>query len=412
MKKLFLLLILMFCLGLCLAQDTAYEEYNNYSEDEAEIIAYSPREIISLSRTTNLNAAIRALEVISLQFENKKIVNISTNNNPIGFPINQMYWKDALALLAKVNGFDLEERPGAYMVSDKVATTLTNASGETIGPGGTGEQEITPRTKQVRISSIFFKADKTLSRDIGIDWSSLMRGNVNANVNFSGADQVSDDIFNASISHNFQTGDVVIQVDALLRILEQYQKGSIVARPTVTVLSGKKGFIQVGQDFSVKSLDDAGNTTEQFFTTGIILDVTPKVMKSDGYEAINLEVMVEKSSAVPGNVSTVINKSLSTTSVFLFDGEETVIGGLFDTDNNMTRSGVPFLKDLPWWVFGLRYLFGYNSTTTITNEMIIILKAEIVDSLEDRMMEDQPLKEKLDDEKIKFDEAKKLFDIK
>ncbi|MBC8383885.1 MAG: type II and III secretion system protein [Candidatus Cloacimonetes bacterium] len=412
MKKLFFLLILMLCSGLCLAQGTYQDQYQESDEEEyePEVIEYSPREIISISRTTNLVAAIRALEVISLQFENKKIVNISTNNNPIGFPINQMYWKDALKLLAKVNDFNLEERPGAYIVSDESAYKSMDQSG--IPGTGMVSEIVTPRTKQVRISSIFFKTDKTLSRDIGIDWSTLLRGNVNANVNFSGANKVSDDIFKASITHNFQSGDVIIQLNALLRILEQYQKGSVVARPTVTVISGKKGYIQVGQDFSVKSLDDAGNTTEQFFTTGIILDVTPRVIYIDDLEAINLEVMVEKSSAVPGAVSTVINKSQSTTNVILFNGEETVIGGLFDTDRQSTRAGVPFLKDLPWWVFGLRYIFGYNSWSSITNEMIIILKAELVDNLENRMVEDKPVKDELDNEKIEFDKAKELFDYK
>ncbi|MDO9577088.1 MAG: type II and III secretion system protein [Candidatus Cloacimonadales bacterium] len=412
MKKLFFLLILMLCSGLCLSQGTYQDQYQEFDEEEyePEVNEYSPREIISISRTTNLVAAIRALEVISLQFENKKIVNISTNNNPIGFPINQMYWKDALKLLAKVNGFNLEERPGAYIVSDESAYKSMDQSG--IPGTGMVSEIVTPRTKQVRISSIFFKTDKTLSRDIGIDWSTLLRGNVNANVNFSGANKVSDDIFKASLTHNFQSGDVIIQLNALLRILEQYQKGSVVARPTVTVISGKKGYIQVGQDFSVKSLDDAGNTTEQFFTTGIILDVTPRVITIDDLEAINLEVMVEKSSALPGAVSTVINKSQSTTNVILFNGEETVIGGLFDTDRQSTRAGIPFLKDLPWWVFGLRYIFGYNSWSSITNEMIIVLKAEIVDNLEDRIIEGKPLKDEMDNEKNEFEKAKEIFDYK
>ena len=410
MKKLFLILILLAGAGLAYTQ-LLEEEYIDYDDTETEVIQYSPLEIISISRTTNLVAALRALEVISMQFENKKIVNLSSSNKPIGFPINQMYWKDALQMLAKIMGFELEERPGAYIVSDFIALKGKDATG--LFPGTEAAEEIiTPKTKQVRISSIFFKTDKTLSRDIGIDWSTLLRGTVNANVNFKGANKVSEDIFSASISHNFQSGDVLIQLSTLLRILEQYQKGSVVARPTVTVISGKKGFIQVGQDFSVKTLDDAGNTTEQFFTTGIILDVTPRVINVEEEEAIHLDVKVEKSSVVPGNVSTVINKSQSTTNVLLFNGEETVIGGLYDTDKQSTRAGVPFLKDLPWWIFGLRYIFGYNSWSTNTNEMIIILKAEIVDNLEDRKQGEKTIRQNLDNEKTEFDKAKELFDMK
>jgi type IV pilus assembly protein PilQ len=418
MKRSIFLLFFLLCLGLLFSQsdyeeftDSEYNDYLNRDEQEEyepEVIEYSPREIISISRNTNLVAAIKALEVISLQFENKKIVNMSTNNSPIEFPINQMYWKDALELLTKINGLVLEERPGAYIVSDQSALQAYDSEGNITGTGTTADM-ISPHTKQVRISSIFFKTDKTLSRDIGIDWSTLMRGTVNANVNFTGANKVSEDIFNASITHNIQSGDVSIQLDVLLRILEQYQKGSVVARPSVTVISGKKGFIQVGQDFSVKSLDDAGNTTEQFFSTGIILDVTPNVINFEGSEAINLDVRVEKSSAVPGDVSTIIDKSQSSTNVILFDGEETVIGGLFDTDRQTTRAGVPFLKDLPWWVFGLRYIFGYNSWSSTTNEMIIILKAELIDNLEDRKLKDTTIQQGFEKERQDFEKAKELM---
>ena len=237
-------------------------------------------------------------------------------------------------------------------------------------------------------------------------------GNVNASVNFNSADKVSDDIFSAATSRNINAGNVNIQLDVLLRILEQYQKGTIVARPNITVLSSKKGYIQVGQDFSVKTLDDAGNVTEEFFETGIILEVTPNILDANGQEAIYLVVKVEKSDAVPGDVSTLVNKSKSTTDVLLFDGEETVIGGLYDTDRRTSRAGIPVLKDLPWWIFGLRYLFGYNSYDVSTSEMIVILKAEIVDPLDERLKKKTTIKEQIGEKKIEFEKAKSYFDIK
>lgn len=372
---------------------------------EEDVITYQPEELISISRNTNLVAALRAIEVISLQFENKKIVTTSANNESLGIPINKLYWKDALELIVRLHELDLEERPGSYMVTDPVIK-------ETVGTtsGGVSLEGITPLSKQVRISSIFFKTDKTLSRDIGIDWSTLFGGDVNAVVNFQGANSVSDDIFNAATSYNMQTGNVNIQLDVLLRILEQYQKGSVVARPSVTVLSGKNGTIQVGQDFSVKALDDAGNTTESFYSTGIILNVTPTIIEQDGEEAIFLSAAVEKSSASPGTVTTIIDKSSSSTDVLLFDGEETVIGGLYDTDRQTVRAGVPFLKDLPWWIFGLRYIFGYNSYSVVTNEMIIILKAEVIDPVSERKEKIKTLEDQIQQENDSFEKAKKVFE--
>jgi len=37
----------------------------------------------------------------------------------------------------------------------------------------------------------------------------------------------------------------------------------------------------------------------------------------------------------------------------LYDGEERAIGGLYATVDQETREGIPFLKDLPWWFFGI-----------------------------------------------------------
>ncbi len=395
MKNIIITLFLIFAFVIS-AQVNDERVYNTFSEEE----------LVSISRDTNLAAALRALEVLSLQFENKKIISTSVSNEIVGFPINKVYWKDALELIIRLHNLDLEERPGSFMVTDPVVEEQIAAT----GAAGEVAETITPYHQQVRISSIFFKADKTLSRDIGIDWSTLFGGTVNAYVDFSGASKVSEDIFKAGTNQNFQTGDVTISLDVLLRILEQYQRGSIIAKPSVTVLSGQNGKIQVGQDFSVRSLDDAGNVQETFFSTGIILNVTPLIVEKDGEKAIYMEASVEKSSAVPGDISTIIDKSSSSTKVLLFDGEETVIAGLFDTDKQTSRAGVPFLKDLPWWVFGLRYIFGYNSYAETTNEMIIILKAEIIESLPDRKQHTKPVAEQLKEDKENFEKDKQIFD--
>jgi type IV pilus assembly protein PilQ len=179
-----------------------------------------------------------------------------------------------------------------------------------------------------------------------------------------------------------------IEITTLLNTIESNQVGTIIARPSVVVSSGKSGFIQVGQDVSVKTVDEAGNTTDKFYQTGVIMDVQPTVLNTEfadvDSEAIHLVVSVERSNATPGTVSTVINKSKSTTDVILYNGEETVIGGLFDVDETKERSGIPFLKDLPWWVFGIRYLTGYSKIDKKERELVFIIKAEILDNALDR----------------------------
>ena len=61
------------------------------------------------------------------------------------------------------------------------------------------------------------------------------------------------------------------------------------------------------------------------------------------------------------------------------------IGGLYSTTDQETREGIPFLKDLPWWFLGLRYVFGSESKVRLKSELIILLKAELLQPLRRRI---------------------------
>ena len=387
MKKIILLLLItLLCTSFLEAQ---------WVEDE-----FSYKELVSMGRETPFYEAVRALEVMSIQYEGKKIVNLSKFTGEIGIPIKEVYWKNALFLIINFNDLILEDLPGSYVINDM--TELEEEAAE--GP------EITPSTKQVKISSIFFKADKSILNSIGIDWSTLFNGKVVAAINFSGS-SVAEDVFNASAATKLESGDVTIDINTLFSILESHQVGTVIARPTLIVISGKQGQIQVGQDFSVKKKDEAGNISDEFFETGVIMTVTPTVVEDENGEAIHLVASVQKSSATPGELSTIINKSESDTEVLLYDGEETVIGGLYDTDETISRVGIPILKDLPWWVLGIRYLTGSNRRETNIREMIVIIKAEISKSTHERRNEALNTQQKIEEHRIENEDAKKLFNI-
>jgi type IV pilus assembly protein PilQ len=46
------------------------------------------------------------------------------------------------------------------------------------------------------------------------------------------------------------------------------------------------------------------------------------------------------------------------------------------------------LKDLPGWFFGLRYIFGSETTNVTKQELLIVLRAEVVDPLRARADDD------------------------
>ena len=108
------------------------------------------------------------------------------------------------------------------------------------------------------------------------------------------------------------------------------------------------------------------------------------LVKHNGVDFVNLELKIERSNSSSGEAGLEIKKSLAETSVLLLNGEETEIGGLYVNEESATRDGVPLLKDLPAWFFGLRYLFGYESTNVIKKELLILIRAELLPTLADR----------------------------
>jgi general secretion pathway protein D len=171
----------------------------------------------------------------------------------------------------------------------------------------------------------------------------------------------------------------------LAKMFSSYQLGEILSGPSVIVRSGEEGRIQVGQDFSIRERDFAGNLIDRFYSTGSIVKVTPQVITEQGVPFIHMNVEVERSSVDPQASTTIVNKSKAQTNLLLLDGEESIIGGLYNTESSTIRSGIPFLKDLPWYVFGLRYLFGYNLESSTKKELVILIKAELVPTLQERI---------------------------
>ena len=174
-------------------------------------------------------------------------------------------------------------------------------------------------------------------------------------------------------------------ISAVAKVFSSYELGEVLSGPQLIVRSGEKGRIQVGQDFSIKERDFSGNVLDKFYSTGTIIEVRPQVISEGGVNFVRLIVDVERSSLAPSSSSTIINKTKASTDVLLLDGEETIIGGLYNNETSEVRLGIPVLKDLPWYVFGLRYLFGYNKDEIRKKELIILLKAELVAPLQERI---------------------------
>jgi type IV pilus assembly protein PilQ len=213
-----------------------------------------------------------------------------------------------------------------------------------------------------------------------MDCSTVSGGRVDIKASHLGAGQI--------VSNQFQLGGRAhlgrsLSVEAVLKAFESNNAGEVVAKPQIKVRSGKTGYIQVGSDFSITTADFAGNAITQFYSTGTILTVTPTLIRQENIDFIDLIVEAERSALIDPDRN-LINKTVARTATLLKDGERTAVGGLFGQEVTTTRSGIPYLKNLPSWLLGLRYLFGQDSKQISKTDLVIILKVEIVPSIRQR----------------------------
>lgn len=389
------------------------QEGNEMEITEREFV--SPQELVSLSKDMRFDEAIDLLNEYAQQFAGKFIVDRTNTTKQIGIPVNKIYWKEVLLYIADVQGLQVLDSPRFIEIveyRDEEYSTLDNT------PGEIKEKPLNFQSREVRIKAIFFEGNRRALREIGVDWSTIHNiasrpedlsrvinpgttgggstntrstlsdldfGNQYVEVSSNAAQEVTQNIFNGVINFGEIAGSG-IEVRALFKAFEANNLGKILATPEIKVLNGEEGRIQVGQDFSIKQRDFAGNVIDRFFSVGTILTVTPEIINDGDSTFVNMLINAERSSAQPSTVSTIINKQQADTQILLLDGESTVIAGLYRTEANNIRKGIPLLKDLPGWFFGLKYLFGYNSEEQIEQELVILINISIEPTLGERNM--------------------------
>ncbi len=389
MKRLTVLLTIVFFLG-------SFAFAQNNREKRLMLNEYvSPDELVSMSKTLQFDKAVLLFSDFSKKYMNKIIVDVSSNKKPIGVDVENMYWYQAFENVLRTNGMWYDEREEFfYVYSTGDSQKVVSSTGQVVSSGrAAGIIDTTGRVllrqRDIRISSVFFNVDVVKSMNAGINWSYFYSGDSSGSKPTRFGAQFSSGILppdaakpTAGFLGTLVPAISFTNLTALVSFFANNQLGDVLSGPSISVSSGKQGKIQVGKDIFITTKDFAGNTIQTPISSGIIIDVKPIVYEENGIKFINLEIKVENSSV---NTDGSIQKSTASTFNVVYDGEETVIGGLYSTSQVTTRGGIPFLKDLPWWVFGLRYIFGFENEQTLTSELIILIKADIIPTIEERV---------------------------
>ena len=358
----------------------------------------NPDELVTMSETLPFNKAIELISKVSESTTGKKVVSTVQRTDPIGVEIVNMPYDKALLVIVQYANLMYEEKENVIVVKSKTEEEKHSA-----------DTYASVNSREVKISAVFFEMDVQKSKKLGFDWKFLLSGKStdiagvlrtesessqssgssgsSGNSTGSGSSGSSSGLqpdFNLGASSDFSAGNFFGQATAVFKFFEDEGVGEIIASPSIIVRDKNKGNIQVGSDFSVRTRDFAGNTVEKFFPTGTIIDVTPYIYNEEGINYILLNITVERSSFSQSETTTQINKTNASTQVLMLDGEETILGGLFVNEETTQRNGIPFLKDLPWWVLGIRYLTGSDEKVVRKKELVILLKAELVPTLKER----------------------------
>ncbi|HED08163.1 MAG TPA: type II and III secretion system protein [Ignavibacteria bacterium] len=347
---------------------------------------YSQDEVITLSSALPFDQAINLLSKLSEKTAGIKIVLTTDNSKPIGVEITNMYYLKALDIIVKYAGLVYEKKDDMIIIKRQNQVKQNPKTYASIN------------SREVTISAVFFESDVNKSKELGLDWKFLLSkdgleigGDFGKDLtqtttsNTSGKTKISLPKDQISTKSSFGLGGFFGEATSVFRYLESENVGEIISSPNITVRDRVKGKIQVGSDFSVKQKDFSGNVVTKFFPTGTIIEVTPYVYKEDSLNYILLDIKVERSSFAQNELTSVIKKTSASTQVTMLNGEETVIGGLFTNQETKERAGVPILKDLPWWFFGLRYIFGSDKTVIQKKELVILIKVELVPTLKERV---------------------------
>ncbi|MBB4639210.1 type IV pilus secretin family protein [Longimicrobium terrae] len=167
---------------------------------------------------------------------------------------------------------------------------------------------------------------------------------------------------------------------ALISALQSTELADVQATPQITTLDNRTARIFVGQEITFLTASTQGGASPTGGVTlqpvqveaGIELEVTPHIT-DDG--RVRLSLRAENSDAGTTNANLLnVTRQQAENQVLVADGETAVIGGLTVSRLRETRSGIPFLMDLPF----IGGLFRVNERREQKQDLLILVTPHIV----------------------------------
>ena len=174
------------------------------------------------------------------------------------------------------------------------------------------------------------------------------------------------------------TGDDYL-LDLELSALASDGHAEVVARPKVITADKSPAVIESGVEIPYQEASSSGATSTSFKEAVLSLEVTPQITPDDRI-IMELNVKQDTVGQVFAGVPS-INTNEIETEVLVDNGETLVLGGIFQTDKNVSVTKTPFFGDLPY----VGRLFRHKAERDDKQELLIFITPRIIqDSLTSR----------------------------
>ncbi|MFK4751887.1 pilus assembly protein N-terminal domain-containing protein [Oceanobacter antarcticus] len=204
-------------------------------------------------------------------------------------------------------------------------------------------------------------------------------------------------LFNGALAGQLQIAGQQASLNALFSMLESEGISRTLSKPTITLMSGDSGTIQVGGEVPIRSTytrlgqesdnpDTLGDTLlsrTEFKPYGIQLKVKAVVDETD-HIALQLNPRVSTpDTLLSKHITDSTGSTLATTafdvrsintSTRLRDGQPLIIGGLVSRDQSESNQALPFLAQIPF----IGKLFRSDLSSYRDRELVIVVTPTIV----------------------------------
>jgi MSHA biogenesis protein MshL len=248
-------------------------------------------------------------------------------------------------------------------------------------------------SRQVILEAKILEVTLDSSHQDGVDWKSIVRQGLEVapGVATGGVYTL------LSSTGSFVAGDFT----AVVSLLESQGKANVLSSPRISTLNNQQAIIKVGQDQTYVTGISAGisgginsGTTQptpilSAYFSGIALDVTPQINDSGDItlhihpaitkvESLNVEYKID--SLTTSTVPTALNTIRESDSIVKAkNGQIIVLGGLMQDLGDENKNGIFGLARIPY----VGNLFRVDKGNTQKTELVILLKATLINSEED-----------------------------